>query len=336
MNQDKGFVAVLLPLQSKSLQSAADAIRAGVLAAEQVYTAGTLLPVRIYETSGNEEEVLSQFNLAKSQGARAVIGPLTRPAMNFLADSADLSIPVLALNSFDGMTLRRNNLYSLSLSIEAEVQQVVRRMRKEQVQAPLVLQTEGPLSQRMQRAFVAEWFRQVGSNPDVLEVWNVKNQTAELASKLAGSDAVFFAADGKHASLIRPYLPSDRSFYATSQIVAGRAVSGDLAGVRYIEVPWLANPDDAEYLAYQRTRTPSNDLERLFALGVDAWRVAQILAAREPLVALNGLSGRIEPGVDGVISRELTEMVASRYVPPSPLDVPNASQPVAITPLKIQ
>lgn len=49
--------------------------------------------------------------------------------MNFLADSAELSIPVLALNSFDDATLRRPNLFSFGLSIEFEVQQMVRSMR---------------------------------------------------------------------------------------------------------------------------------------------------------------------------------------------------------------
>lgn len=327
----KGFVALILPGKSKSLKPAAEAIKAGVLAAEKVQGSAEKLPVRLFETGDAEEETLSLFNLAKSQGAVAVIGPLTRSAMNYLSDAGDLSIPVLALNSFDDGTLRRRGLYSFGLSIEAEVQQVVRLMRSQQIVTPMVLQAEGPLSMRMQKAFVDEWLRTTGAEPPVLVVSDARAQALELQTKLAATDSIFFAADGRRASLIRPYLPSDRSFYATSQIAGGRTVSVDLSGVRYVEMPWLANPDAPEYAAYARIRSASNDVERLFALGVDAWQLAQLLAVGQPIGSLDGLTGRLEPGAEGVILREMIAKVATvRGVPSA--EAVNASQPAAILP----
>lgn len=329
----KGFVALILPGKSKSkpLKTAVDTIKAGVLAADKVHGGTDKLPLRVFDAGDSEEETLSLYNLAKSQGAQAVIGPLTRGAMNYLADAGELSVPVLALNSFDDATLRQRNLYSFGLSIEAEVQQVVRLMRSQQVQSPMVIQSEGPLSIRMRRAFVDEWRRVAGSEPAVFEVKDARTQLAGLQASMAGVDAVFFAADGQRASLVRPYLPSDRLYFATSQIAAGRNLPVDLSGVRYLEMPWITNTDDPEYAAYGRVRVGSNDMERLFALGVDAWTLAQMLGVDRQIGLVNGLTGRLEPGADGLILRELVSRTVTvrGQLPP---EVLNASQPAALVP----
>lgn len=49
-------------------------------------------------------------------------------------------------------------------------------------------------------------------------------QAQWLLVVLAAADAVFFAADGRRASQIRPYLPNHLPCYATSQITVGRVV----------------------------------------------------------------------------------------------------------------
>ena len=325
------FVALLLPGKSKVFKPATDAIKSGVLAAEKVYGGREWPLVRVFETAEAEDEVFSAFNLAKSQGAVAVIGPLTRSAMNYLADSGDLSIPVLALNTFDETTLRRNNLYSFGLSIEAEVQQVVQLMRSQRVASPVVILADGPLSARMQRAFVDGWREATGTEPPVIEVRDARAQSRELQAGLQGTDAVFFAADGRRASQIRPYLPASCVLFATSQIAVGRTVPVDLSGVRYVDMPWLANPDDPEYAAFGRQRAVSSDVERLYALGVDAWWLAQLLADGQPISALDGVTGKLDLVAEGVILRELTvKVAATRGVPPP--DVASASQPAAVAP----
>lgn len=313
------FVALILPGKSKAFKPAAESIKSGVLAAAQVHGGPGTLPVRVFETGDAEEETLSMFNLARSQGAVAVIGPLTRSAVNYLADSADLSIPVLALNSFDEATLRRPNLYSFGLSIEFEVQQIVRLMRSRQVTAPAVLVSPGPLSVRMAQAFAEAWSEGEGTAPVQIEVKQPRAEAAALQSRLKGADAVFFASDGRRASLLRPYLPTELPCYATSQITVGRAVPVDLSGVNYVEMPWLAEPDAPEYAAYGHRRSPSADVERLFALGVDAWRLAEALAGGRGVTDLDGLTGRLTLSSDGTVLRELVPRVATvrHALPPS-------------------
>ncbi len=327
------FVAVVLPAGSKSkaFRLASESIKAGLSAAARVHGSNNTYPLRVFDVGEGEQESLDAFIEAQSQGAVAVVGPLTRSAVNYLADSATLSIPVLALNNFDEGTLRRHNLYSFGLSIEAEVQQLVRLMRSQQIVAPAVVKAEGPLSQRMQLAFVDAWHSETGREPVVINVHDARQQAAELKSALRDIDAVFFAADGRRASLIRPYLPADCLLYATSQIVSGRSVPFDLNGVRYLEMPWLINPDAPEYAAYARKRAPTSDEERLFAVGVDAWWLAQLLARAEAFEAVDGVSGMLRPGEDGVISRELSVVVASRpaQLPPEPLE---ASMPAEAAP----
>lgn len=322
-----GFVALILPAKSKPLKTVVEAIKAGVLAAESNAGKTGKYPVRVFDSGDADDENVALYNLARSQGAVAVIGPLTRTAMNYLADTVDLTIPVLALNSFDEMTLRRRGLYSFGLSIEAEVQQVVRQMSADRVKNPVVLTADGPLAQRMQRAFVEEWRRIGGTEVAAIEVKDARAQAQELRTKLVAADAVFFAADGRRASLIRPYLKADKPFYATSQIAASKGGAADLVGVRYLDMPWLVNSDALEYTVYNRVRSPSNDIERFFALGVDAWQLAQILASGDAIGSVDGLTGRLELGAEGVIKRELVARAVTGAVRPPPPE--SASLPAA-------
>ena len=326
------FVAVILPgkSSSKAFKLAVDTVKSGLEAAVRVHGSKTSYPLRMFDVGDAEEDTLAAFNQARDQGAAAVIGPLTRSAMNYLADMADLSIPVVALNTFDETTLRRTNLYSFSLPIETEVQQVVRMMRRQQVASPVVLKADGPLSLRMQRAFVDAWRAAAGEEAAVIEVYDAKAQSQDIQSRLKNADAAFFATDGLRAGAMRPYLPAGIQLYGTSQIVVGRTVPVDLLGVRYVDMPWLANPNAPEYAEYARQRTVSADEERLFAVGVDAWWLAELLAKRESFAAVDGLTGWLEPMADGVIHRELTELLSAAYAVPA--DAANASQPAAATP----
>ncbi len=85
--------------------------------------------------------------------------------------------------------------------------------------------------------------------------------TGSLKHRLAGYDAIFLAVDARTASQIRPYLGTGRPIYATSQIDPGRhggMLLIDLAGIRYLEAPWLAEPDLPGYEVYARTRSPAS------------------------------------------------------------------------------
>ncbi len=335
---EHSHIALLLPTKSKSLKPATDQIRAGVLAAERMHGNTDIPPVRLYETTDSEADVLAQLQKAQADGARAVIGPLSKSAVNYIADVAELDIPVLALNSFDGSTLQRANLYSFNLSIEAEAAQLARSIHEGGLTHPVLLQGSGALPPRMVQGFIDGWMRVAGAPPAVIDLADPVAAPATLAALLNdnGADAVILATTGKQARLIRPYLGNDRLVFATSQIDTGNLKAAlDLAGIRFLDMPWLATPELEEYAAYQRKRMNSTDLERLFALGVDAWRIAAALATGNGEKEWQGVTGQLSIGENGQINRELVlRTVPGRPLALSPATQKAASEPAAASPVQ--
>ncbi|AOY01611.1 hypothetical protein BJP62_14815 [Jeongeupia sp. USM3] len=307
------YIAVLLPAatSSKALKPAVDQIMDGVIKGARVFGHGNEPPLRVFETTDQDDDVLAQYNKAIDGGAAAVIGPLTRSAVNYLADNGRFPVPVIALNSFDGRTLRRPNLYSFSLSVEQEASEVARLMNENGVRNPLILIAANPLSQRMSQGFAAAWQALGNPAPQVVDAGNATQGLAGLRAQInaKGADAVFLATGFKLGRKVRPFIGNDLPVYATSQINPGplpATAIADLNGVRFLDMPWLVNADDPYYALFARARSNSNDYERMFALGVDAWRIAATLihAPGQP-VSFDGITGRLKQRTDGVIERRL-------------------------------
>lgn len=315
------YVALILPTKSKQLKAAADAVLAGVQAQAQV-AGQNWPPVRLFETADGETEASEQFIRAWEGGAVAVIGPLTRTALSDMANNVSrFPVPVVALNHFDATMPTRSNLFSLSLSLEQDARQVAQWMRNDGVRNPVLIMSESKqaaaLSRRMAQGFREGW----GGDIPALVWRDVRQDGPGFSRKLAGYDAIFMALDARSASQVRPYAGTSRPIYATSQIDPGRnggMLLIDLAGIRYLEQPWLAEPELPGYEAYGRTRSPANDVERLFALGADAWIVAQKLARGETLRNEPGLSGTLTLGDDQIVRRDLVARTLVVNVAPTP------------------
>lgn len=317
----KAYIALLLPGNSKAFKPAVDNIRAGVLAAERVHGDAETPLVRVFDTTDKEEDIQAQYKKAVAGGAAAVIGPLTKSALNYLADSTELTVPVLALNGFDQTTLAQSKLYSFGLGIEGDAIAAAQLMKLDGVQQPIVLQTADSTGQRLTPSFVASWRALTGAEPVIVTIANPKRDALALKAQLAETvtDAVFLAMDAKAARIIRPFLGNERAAYATSQVNPGRLPTTmlvDLTGIKYLDMPWLASPNQEGYELYNRTRSTSNDLERLFALGVDAWQIAAILAKGGSVERLEGLTGTLSIGPDNVVAREMTVRTMGRTEQP--------------------
>ncbi|HUP96666.1 MAG TPA: penicillin-binding protein activator, partial [Usitatibacter sp.] len=72
-------------------------------------------------------------------------------------------------------------------------------------------------------------------------------------------------------------------------------VNVDLQGVRYLEMPWFVHPDHPAVMVYPQPRTAmSVEHERLYAFGIDAYRLAVLMTRGDPAkAALDGVTGRI-------------------------------------------
>jgi outer membrane PBP1 activator LpoA protein len=88
--------------------------------------------------------------------------------------------------------------------------------------------------------------------------------------------------------------------FATSHSVDPRAeavANLDLDNVRFLEMPWFAEQDHPAVMAYAKPAQPMPaELERLYALGIDAWRLGQLITKNDNtrnLPPLDGVTGRI-------------------------------------------
>ncbi|MFD2270432.1 hypothetical protein ACFS07_02920 [Undibacterium arcticum] len=71
-----------------------------------------------------------------------------------------------------------------------------------------------------------------------------------------------------------------------------------LEQVHLLDLPWQLQADHSAVMAYPRTTLPADqrrsvDLERLYALGIDAYRVAREIAARHAHFEIDGVTGKL-------------------------------------------
>ena len=292
-------IGVILPLNASHFRQPAEAVKQGLVAAAKLQP-GTP-PIRIYPTSDEVNNVLAVYQQALGNGAKVIVGPLTKSAVAALADSELVTVPTLALSVPD-TDIVQHNLYLFGLSLDAETRQVAQFMRREGRNTVIVVSASNMLGKRLQATFSETWQRQGGSiaGQIVYMPGTDLNTLQEYAARIQPADAIFLALNAQDASLIRPYLPKIAS-YATSQVFSGSATPGsiDLGGVRFLDMPWLLQPDHAAVMVFTREEKQLNaDSERLYAMGIDAYRLAQLMfQGKMPA------SGSVLDGVTGQISR---------------------------------
>lgn len=290
-------IALLLPLKSAVFGTAANAVQQGFLAAAGLeITNPQQLPVRVYGSFDEANDIPALYRHAIADGARAVVGPLTRSGVMALAAEPDIPVPTLALNFADGQAAEK--LYFFGMAVESEARQAAQLARQDGYRQAVVITTGTSLSHRLQLAFEDEW-RAAGR--ELMHAVEFKGDVAVLGAFAELLDtAVFLAADVEKARLIRPYLPNKLPIYATSQVFNGNEdtlTNYDLNGIRFVDMPWLLRPDHAAVMIYPRSTPPlPADRERLYALGIDAFRLIQLLLdGRMPgALPLDGVSGDIQ------------------------------------------
>lgn len=312
-SEPAAFVGVILPLQSKQIGPIADAIKAGINAA--VAVDGKNGPaVRFYPANEQTDDVLFVYRQARDEGAKAVIGPLTKPAIAELAKSDLVTLPTVALNSLDGSNKANQPMYGFGLGVEYEARQMARQAFAEGKRLALSLALDTAFSKRLQTAFDDEW-KALGGETIDLVLANSRPNYSLLRSAIEERQPqlVFLAVDARRAKTLRPYL-GETPLYATSQISNGRPNSGTmraLAGLSYVEMPWFLDPKAADIARYARPAKPQNiDIERMYALGIDAYRLAsQLMRGPAAQLHLDGVSGRIDLGPQRQLLRRGTPAI---------------------------
>ena len=344
-------IALLLPLKSASFGRAAEAVQMGFLAAanSQPHT----VPIKIYGSFDESKDIATLYQAAISAGAVAVAGPLTRDGVATLIANAKIDVPTLALNLAENKG--SGQMYFFGLPMEAEARQVAQLAAAAKLRHATIVSTVTPLTKRLVQAFTEEWKALGGSvtaeivfkdDPAALAMLpTAADDTAPIpAPPLGAPDAtvppaiapgnmVFLAADTEKARLIRPYLSAALPVYATSQLFNGNAdtlVNYDLNDIRFVDMPWLLQPDHPAVMIYPRAYPPLEpDRERLYALGIDAFRLVQILLAKNyaAVLPLDGVTGRISLTTDNQFHRTAVAAQIRQGRSQSPVATPSLVGP---------
>jgi len=310
-----GPIVLVLPLASASFSRAAEAVQAGFLAAAD---AAHAKPMVIGHGDG---EIVAAFAKAKAANARVIVGPLVRDDMKALVAAGEELPPTIALNQLDEGSSLPRNIYVLTLTIDGEARQIARRARDDGAETVAVIASETPRQQRFASAFNAEWLLAGGGAPVMYRFDPSPDVLRLMRRELAKSpvDAALLAVDAEDAARAKPYVGSIPS-YTSSEVNERQAPDAlrDLDDVRFVDIPWLVDADAAAFTDLKRPGYPNPTLERLYALGMDAFRVAQQFTEGSPSrLEFDGATGHLSLDETRQFVREgrLMQFRAGRIVP---------------------
>lgn len=303
-------LALLLPLASADFARPAEAVRLGFMAAHKHGGAG--LTVGTYATDASSESILSGYAKAVKLGARLVIGPMTRSGVSILAASELVSVPTIGLNQPEDKTALPPRFYTFGLALEAEAQLVARSAFAEFFKSAILVSAKSALAQRSRDAFAEAW-RRLGGTIDAAYEFGPQTDYLALRETLSTApvDMIFLAGDVEQARAVRPFLNNNIAVFATSQVNSGRndpLANVDLNGIRFVDMPWLVQPDHPAVMVYPRPQGISGELERFYALGIDAFRIAAALLDVPRGLNLDGVTGRLTL-YGNVVAREPVQAV---------------------------
>jgi uncharacterized protein len=311
-------VALLLPL-SGPLRPAGVSVRDGFLAA-RLAEPSSAVKVSVIDGGETPASAVAAYRQAVVNGATAVVGPLSREAVAALFAEADLPRPVLALNrSSAGVP---EGQLSFALAPEDEGAAIAARLQQRGLARVMAVVGSDDAAQRSLAVLRDRLERSGGQLLGIITVdersidFQAPIRAALQAAGLPtsapqdlatphdpGFDAVFIAVRAPAARLLVPQLKlfglSEVPMLATSLV---HAVGGDarmdreLSGVEFCDAPWLI--DDVPGLPSRRLLAQQLDsargpAARLFAFGMDAWRLYLLQRAGDTSMAIPGATGML-------------------------------------------
>jgi len=290
---------LILPGPETPYARAAEAVREGFIAAHTATRAS--VAIQVVEIDETPAQAIRALEAARDRGVRLVVGPLTRSAVNGVVEHGDAGVPTLLLNMPDKPAALAKSQLAFGLAAEDEAALLVRASLRDidsgttasSTRRHVVVIGESALARRIGAAFVTA-LRTVGEPFITLDY--AQYGAAGVAREIgkASSTSIFLALDVGEAVQVRTRLPIDAPLFSISQLnvaATGSAiVVSDLEGVRFVDMPWLIEPERPSVKAYPRAVANYNsEMQRLYALGIDAYRIA-----------IEWLGGRARFELDGV------------------------------------
>jgi outer membrane PBP1 activator LpoA protein len=316
-------IALLLPLESASLGLPAEAVRDGFMAAYERDDAG--VEVELVPTGDKVEDVVAAYTAAAAR-SDIVVGPLARLAVGAVAASPAAGKPTIALNHPEPGVVLPPGMLAIGLSIEDEARQAADWAAREHPQGrALILAGSGTWQRRVAQAFDERW-GELGRNSHLAELPAADDKVDADAIDVVRTrmevdppELIFAALDAAQLRQVRAVLGTGTACYAASPANPGRVPGepvAELDGLRLLDLPWEVQPDHQAVMIYPRWVAGGHtlDMDRLYALGIDAFRVARALAQHPGVpVELDGVTGKlaVSPGAQPAFRRTETPAVYS-------------------------
>ena len=293
LRQSRGWISRWrVPLDAPAYARVAEAVRAGFVAA-----ADGARPHHVCRDPARRGWYSRHAEVARRSGATVIVGPLVRDDLRVVAQTY-LELPwMLALNQSEEAVLGPPQLFTFSPTVESDARTIARRMHDDAAHNVAVVGAETPLMKRFASAFTTEWLLSAGNPPNAFRFDPTPEALTVLKRDLGkkAPDAALLAVDGADAPLVKPFLGTVAA-YASALVFDRKSVATlrDLDGLAIVEIPWLVTPGAPEFAKFARRDFGSESLERLYALGIDAFRIAQALTDGPPVqFVLEGATGRV-------------------------------------------
>jgi len=321
-------IALLLPLSGRS-EAVGVAVRDGFIAAYLQQDAAARPHLKIYDVA--VESAAAAYQRAIDEGAGFVVGPLTKEDVAAVAPLHTGRTPLLALNFLGESAVTAPSFYQFALLPEDEGRRVARRLVADGKLKGVAIIADGEWGNRMQAAFADELSQHGGGllssgryeasrsdfSDTIRQILQVQRVRGEPSTHRTDADFVFIAGNTAGAArLIVPQLKfnyaGDIPVYAASDsFEPDPGANADLEGMIFPDMPWMVSNDPAtnEIRDSVRAAWPSRTArrDRLYAFGVDAYRLLPVLRARtlSQTNEFSGVTGTLFLDSQNRIRREL-------------------------------
>ncbi|MGB5325771.1 MAG: penicillin-binding protein activator [Pseudomonadales bacterium] len=319
-------IAIMLPVQGP-LAHAGKALRDGFTAAHfAARAAGNDTPRLVfYDTSSTPIEML--YLQAEQQGAEFIVGPLHKDNVKALFTMPS-SLPILTLNFVPAELPPPDNIVQFGLAAEDEAEQLAEVALQLGARSVQILHVSKSWAERAAWAFRQRWLQLGGDDPGNSALSSIENYSAEIANSFALNesdarhrqmqnllgrrlefkprrrqdvDLVVIFANSNEAKAIKPLLAyhyaGELPVMGSSQIYDDNSPANknrDLNGIVFNEMPWILDGSE-NYQPLPAVYRHNKNLNRLFAMGVDAYRLQARLGSlqQNPLQQLVGNTGNL-------------------------------------------
>ena len=337
-------IAVLLPLSGR-LASAGRDVRDGLIAAHFAHGVDAPA-LRFYDTATATDAATMQALMARvsAAGAQFLIGPLGRDEVTLAANLPN-SLPQLLLNTLpESITRNPSSSWQYALLPEEEAKLAAERALAANQRRAIILLPTGDWAARVGAAFrstfeagggrvlaqesladdssaaIEKALRLDQSRARHRRLQSILDETLVFQPRRRGDvDLLFSPGTAQQLRQLRPQLKfngaADIPTYATADAWDGSR-SGELEGLMFADMPWMLSPATgaASRLAMQLESAGDEPRRhgRLFAFGYDAWLLQAAMQQRlttgvtDAPLRIDGVTGALSIGADGIVHRELT------------------------------